>query len=62
MSREPTRCTSPPRRSRERRLARGHFVVEGRQLSMPGLWKLTIVGRTGRFQQERATVELEVAE
>ena len=43
-----------------RRLARGHFVVEGRQLSLPGLWELTIVGRTGRFQQERATVELEV--
>jgi copper transport protein len=43
-----------------RRLAPGHFVVQGRQLSVPGNWTLEIVGRTGRFDDERTRVQLTV--
>lgn len=41
-------------------LAHGHFVVRGRQLSIPGEWHLEIVARTGRFDEERATVGVPV--
>lgn len=43
-----------------RRLAPGHFIVEGHQLSVPGEWTLELVARTGRFDEERATVQIEV--
>jgi copper transport protein len=45
---------------RGRELAHGHWVIEGRQLSVPGEWQLEIVARTGRFEQERTTVRVEV--
>jgi len=41
-------------------LAHGHFVVQGRQLSVPGEWQLEIVARMGRFEEERATVRVQV--
>ena len=43
-----------------RRLATGHFIVEGHQLSVPGEWTLELVARTSRFDEERATVQIEV--
>ena len=42
------------------RLAQGHFVVQGRQLSVAGEWILEIVARTGRFAEERTTVRVTV--
>ncbi len=42
------------------RLAKGHFVVQGRQLSLSGEWQLEIVARVGRFDEERATVSMSV--
>jgi copper transport protein len=44
------------------RLAPGHFVVQGRQLSVAGEWTLEIVARVGRFDEERATVQVTVNE
>ncbi len=41
-------------------LAPGHFVVQGRQLSVGGEWTLEIVARTGRFDEERRTVRVTV--
>jgi copper transport protein len=41
-----------------RRLVKGHFVVQGHQLSLPGDWQLEIVGRIGRFAEKRATVSV----
>jgi hypothetical protein len=38
------------------RLAPGHYVVQGRQLSVAGRWLLEIVARTGRFNEERTRV------
>jgi copper transport protein len=34
-------------------LAPGHFVVQGNQLSVPGLWELEVVARINRFDEER---------
>ena len=42
------------------KLAPGHFVVQGNQLSVPGKWSLEIVARTGPFDEERATVTVDV--
>lgn len=39
-------------------LAPGHFVVQGRQLSVAGRWTLEIVVRTGRFDEERTQISL----
>jgi len=39
-------------------LAPGHFVVQGRQLSVAGGWTLEIVARTGRFDEERTSVRV----
>jgi copper transport protein len=44
------------------RLAPGHFVVQGRQLSVAGEWMLEIVARIGRFDEERTTVQVTVNE
>lgn len=41
-------------------LAPGHFVVQGRQLSVAGRWVLEVVAKTGRFTEERTTVEVRV--
>lgn len=49
-----------PLRARGRRLAPGHYVVQGRQLSLPGAWKLEVVARTGRFSEARAFITLNV--
>ena len=38
------------------RLAPGHFVVQGHQLSVPGEWTLDVVARSGRFEEERTRV------
>jgi copper transport protein len=42
------------------RLAKGHFVVQGHQLSLSGEWQLEVVARVGRFEEERATVSMAV--
>ena len=41
-------------------LAPGHFVVEGRQLSVAGRWVLEVVARSGRFTEERAKATVRV--
>jgi copper transport protein len=41
-------------------LAPGHFVVQGRQLSVAGRWVLEVVAKTGRFTEERTKVEVRV--
>lgn len=41
-------------------LAPGHFVVQGRQLSVSGRWVLEFVGRVGRFDEVRATATVRV--
>jgi len=38
----------------------GHFVVRGHQLSVPGRWKLEIVARVDRFDEERVHIEFDV--
>jgi copper transport protein len=43
-----------------KRLAPGHFVVEGRQLSLDGRWQIEVVARTGPFDDLRATFSLTV--
>lgn len=43
-----------------RELAPGHFVVEGRQLSVPGEWVLEIEARIDKFTNERAEVKVSV--
>lgn len=42
------------------RLAPGHYVVQGRQLSVPGKWTLGIVARVGRFDELRTRVPVTV--
>jgi nitrogen fixation protein FixH len=42
------------------KLAKGHFVVQGHELSVPGDWQLEIVARLGKFTEERATVGVTV--
>ena len=42
------------------RLGVGHFVVQGRQLSVSGEWELEIVIRLGDFDEERARVTVNV--
>jgi copper transport protein len=43
-----------------RELATGHFVVQGRQISVPGDWTLVVEARLDRFSQETAEVEVTV--
>jgi copper transport protein len=43
-----------------RRLAPGHFVVQGDQLSVPGTWSVEVVARISRFEEERSTFQLTV--
>ena len=38
------------------KLATGHFVVQGHQLSLAGEWQLEVVMRMSRFDEERVTV------
>ena len=41
-------------------LAPGHFVVQGRHLSVPGRWVLEIVARTGRFDEARVRITVDI--
>ncbi|MGH2747080.1 MAG: copper resistance CopC/CopD family protein [Actinomycetota bacterium] len=43
-----------------RKLATGHFVVQGNQLSVPGQWSLEVVVRLDRFTEERTRVGVTV--
>lgn len=43
-----------------KRLAPGHFVVQGRQLSQAGRWVLEVVAVTGRFDEARARVTVPI--
>jgi len=43
-----------------RELAPGHFVVEGRQISLSGDWKLVVEARLDRFTQETAEIKVTV--
>ncbi|HEX2040101.1 MAG TPA: copper resistance protein CopC [Acidimicrobiales bacterium] len=43
-----------------RRLAPGHFVVQGRQLSQAGRWVVEIVAVTGRFEEARTRLTVPV--
>jgi copper transport protein len=49
-----------PIEGKGRKLAVGHYVVQGHQLSIPGRWTLEIVVRTSRFDEERVSVPVEV--
>lgn len=42
------------------RLGAGHFAVQGRQLSVPGLWTIEVAVPVDRFTDLRATVSLRV--
>jgi copper transport protein len=42
------------------RLAPGHFVVQGRQLSVAGDWTLEVVAHIGRFKEVHSSVKLTV--
>ena len=42
------------------RVAPGHFIVQGRQLSLSGEWSLEVVARTGRFEEARTRVAVTV--
>ncbi|MEA2433265.1 MAG: copper transport protein [Actinomycetota bacterium] len=43
-----------------KKLAAGHYVVQGNQLSVPGRWEIEVVARINRFDEERATFVVEV--
>ncbi|HYI46267.1 MAG TPA: CopD family protein [Actinomycetota bacterium] len=49
-----------PINGRGRKLAPGHFVVQGRQLSLPGRWTLEVIGRISRFDELRVRVPVTV--
>lgn len=42
------------------RSAPGHFAVHGRHLSVAGRWDVEIVARTGRFEEARARLTIDV--
>jgi copper transport protein len=46
--------------ARAEEMSPGRFVLHGHQLSVPGDWTIEIVGRTGKFEEDRATVNLTV--
>ena len=43
-----------------KKLAPGHYVVQGNQLSVPGDWRFEIVARLDKFTEERTTVSVTV--
>ncbi|MGH2808287.1 MAG: copper resistance CopC/CopD family protein [Actinomycetota bacterium] len=43
-----------------KRLAPGHYIVQGSQLSVAGEWHLEVVARTNRFDEERTEVVVRV--
>jgi copper transport protein len=42
------------------KLAKGHFVVQGHQLSVGGRWTLEVIGRLDRFEEARVRVPVTV--
>lgn len=42
------------------KLAPGHFVVQGRELSIPGEWTLEVVARLNRFDEARTEIQVRV--
>jgi copper transport protein len=42
------------------KLAPGHFVLEGDELSLPGTWSITFSARTSDFREQRSTFEVPV--
>ncbi|HEY6532274.1 MAG TPA: CopD family protein [Acidimicrobiales bacterium] len=42
------------------KLAPGHFVLEGNELSLPGTWTVTLGARTSTFVEQRTTFEVPV--
>jgi copper transport protein len=50
-----------PIEARGRKLGTGHFVVQGRQLSIEGEWTIKVRARLSRFVEKRARVRVEVA-
>ena len=49
-----------PLEARARKLAPGHFVVQGRQLSVAGEWTIDVAALVGEFKQIQGTVQLDV--
>jgi copper transport protein len=43
-----------------KRLAPGHYVLQGNQLSVAGEWELEVIARTGKFDEERTTIVVRV--
>ena len=43
-----------------KKLAPGHYVIQGNQLSVPGEWSFEIVARLDKFTEERTTVSVTV--
>jgi copper transport protein len=43
------------------KLAPGHFVLEGDELSLPGTWSITFSARTSDFSEQRSTFEVPVS-
>lgn len=46
--------------ARGKKLAPGHFVIQGNHLSVPGEWRLEIVVRTGHFEERRTSLVIEI--
>ncbi|MPZ92579.1 MAG: hypothetical protein GEU68_13255 [Actinobacteria bacterium] len=45
---------------RGRRLAKGHYVIQGRQLSVEGEWRLEVFARPSRFEEVTTAIDLQV--
>jgi copper transport protein len=43
-----------------KRLAPGHYVLQGNQLSVAGEWHIEVIARTSKFDEERTTVVVRV--
>jgi copper transport protein len=43
-----------------KKLAPGHYVLQGNQLSVAGEWHIEVIARTGKFDEERTTVVVRV--
>lgn len=46
--------------ARGKKLAPGHFFIQGNQLSVPGEWRLEVVVRVSRFEEKRTSFVIEV--
>jgi copper transport protein len=43
-----------------KKLAPGHYVLQGNQLSVAGEWQIEVIARTSKFDEERTTVVVRV--